>query len=405
MDVTGSTSSRSYKPVEYNKIIYLIPIRFTNQNKYILLSDLQAIIPTTSAVLSNDKLVPFELNPNTLMEVQPKRIVVNDIDSVWQIHTPPINTEVLDKLSYCEQRLNFLIRRLVEEEEVDTCNAQLDNIPLSNSSVSSTNSTSYHQQLLLENNDRNSHIDIEDNDLRGRSSRGTNSSRRQQGLSPPPAFSLHHTDTSNSSTVHSNIPSTSTIYTNESNRSSDVTVVISNHQPSNTTNSDYQRDNDSNDNVDNNNHPNSTISNNPSSTNPNAIIPPPPSYETSIFGNISLLVQKLRLFEEHIPNRHKSPRWLARRHEWVSNEPMNIEQIAYQLIQLEIALLWTAVEEVWINERETWLTLVAGARSERHLAGAMVNLERHTLVMDDDWQHCREDWLNELLEIIVSTSF
>ncbi|KAL0139654.1 hypothetical protein V8B55DRAFT_1526062 [Mucor lusitanicus] len=99
----------------------------------------------------------------------------------------------------------------------------------------------------------------------------------------------------------------------------------------------------------------------------------PPSYETSVLSTIKALNAKLRL----------------------------IEQIAFQLVQLEMALLWTAVTESWIQERETWLTLVASSQSERHLAGAIINLERHTLVMDDEWQQIRERWVNDLLEMVV----
>ncbi|CAO3641217.1 unnamed protein product [Cunninghamella echinulata] len=373
MNVAESSFNSSYKPIEYDKTIYLIPIRFINENSYVLLSDIQAIIPTASAVLSNDKLIPFEIDTNTLTEIKPKRIIIKDTNSIWQVHTvQPANIEIINKLSLLEHCLNFLIRHLQQQQ----------------------------------NTDGNSSINIEDNEHRDRNRRRTKSSRRQHELSPPPAFSLHHNDTSNASTISPNIPSTSTVYTNGSNDSNNITIPASNRHLLNTiTNNQHDNINNSSSNT-NSHRPHPSTSNNTSSTNSNAVaIPPPPSYETSIFGNISLLVQKLRLFEEHIPNRHKSPRWLARRHEWVSNEPTNIEQVAYQLIQLEMALLWTAVTESWIQERETWLTLVAGARSERHLAGAMVNLERHTLVMDDNWQHCREDWLNELLEIIVSVSF
>ncbi|KAI9309038.1 hypothetical protein BJ944DRAFT_259188 [Cunninghamella echinulata] len=406
MNIAESSLNSSYKPIEYDKTIYLIPIRSINENSYVLLSDIQAIIPTASAVLSNDKLIPFEVDTNTLTEIKPKRIIIKDTDSIWQIHTvPPANTEIINKLSLLEHRLNFLIRHLVEEEEIETLDSQLDSISLSNSSRSSTNLTTYQQQQS--NTGDNSSVNIEDNEHRTRNRRRTKSSRRQHELSPPPAFSLHNNETSNSSTVSPNIPSTSTIYTNESNDSNDIITPTSNHHLPNTiTNNQRHNININNNSITDIHRPHPSTSNNTSSTNSNAVaIPPPPSYETSIFGNISLLVQKLRLFEEHIPNRHKSPRWLARRHEWVSNEPTNIEQVAYQLIQLEMALLWTAVTESWIQERETWLTLVAGARSERHLAGAMVNLERHTLVMDDNWQHRREDWLSELLEIIVSVSF
>ncbi|GAA5816757.1 hypothetical protein MFLAVUS_010289 [Mucor flavus] len=127
----------------------------------------------------------------------------------------------------------------------------------------------------------------------------------------------------------------------------------------------------------------------------------PPSYETSVLSTITTINAKLCLYESHIANRHKSPRWLSKRQEWIARVPNSIEEVAYQLVQLEMALLWTAVTESWIEERETWLTLVANARSEKHLAGAMINLERHTLVMDDGWAQNRERWMNELLEMLV----
>lgn len=127
----------------------------------------------------------------------------------------------------------------------------------------------------------------------------------------------------------------------------------------------------------------------------------PPSYETSVLSTITAINGKLCLYESHISNRHKSPRWLSKRHEWLARVPNSIEEVAYQLVQLEMALLWTAVTESWIEERETWLTLVANARTERHLAGAMINLERHTVVMDEHWSQKRERWINELLEMLV----
>ncbi|CAO3620275.1 unnamed protein product [Mucor hiemalis] len=127
----------------------------------------------------------------------------------------------------------------------------------------------------------------------------------------------------------------------------------------------------------------------------------PPSYETSVLSTIKALNSKLCLYESHIYNRHKSPKWLAKRADWISRVPNSIEEVAYQLVQLEMALLWTAVTESWIQERETWLTLVASARSERHLAGAIINLERHTLVMDEDWSNIRDRWINDLLEMVV----
>ncbi|ORE03644.1 hypothetical protein BCV72DRAFT_212864 [Rhizopus microsporus var. microsporus] len=127
----------------------------------------------------------------------------------------------------------------------------------------------------------------------------------------------------------------------------------------------------------------------------------PPSYETSVLSSIKLLNSKIRLYESHINNRHKSPKWLSKRQAWLAREPDSIDQVAFQLVQLEMALLWTAVSEAWIEERETWLTLVSSARSERHLAGALVDLERHTLVMDEEWTNVRERWISDLLELII----
>ncbi|KAG0759437.1 hypothetical protein G6F57_009185 [Rhizopus arrhizus] len=71
----------------------------------------------------------------------------------------------------------------------------------------------------------------------------------------------------------------------------------------------------------------------------------PPSYETSIFSSIKALNHKIRLYEFYINNRHKSTKWLSKRQTWLSREPNSTEQVAYQLVQLEMALLWTAVSE------------------------------------------------------------
>lgn len=157
----------------------------------------------------------------------------------------------------------------------------------------------------------------------------------------------------------------------------------------------------------NNNNENAAVSSSSSTNNNESNTPTPsrheapPSYETSMLSTIHALTSKLRLFELHIPNRHKSPKWLPKRDAWINQKANSIEEVAYLLVQLEMALLWTAVEERWIEERETWLTLVANSRSERHLAGAILNLERHTLVMDEQWLAIRERWINELLEMVV----
>ncbi|KAI9279103.1 hypothetical protein BY458DRAFT_432124 [Sporodiniella umbellata] len=134
---------------------------------------------------------------------------------------------------------------------------------------------------------------------------------------------------------------------------------------------------------------------------PSASQEAPPSYEISVLSSIKLLNSMIKTYEAHINTRHKSPKWMSKRQEWLSREPENIEQVAFQLVQLEISLLWTAVSEAWYAERETWLMLVSTARSERHLAGAILNLERHTVVMNQEWPSVKESWVNSLLELIV----
>ncbi|ORX44433.1 hypothetical protein DM01DRAFT_251582 [Hesseltinella vesiculosa] len=305
--------SAPHKALETNDhVTVLVPLRRVLGKDCLLLSDIRCIVPTATAVLSNDKMIPFEIDPATFEELTPKRMVVHDMQSVWQIHSPPIANQAL------EQRIDQLVYRM-------------DLLISSNSFTTDDNHSSYTPPLP----NASDQIALDENNVRNGpnvlvSIVSRNSSAPDQGALdtlPPPAFSGSGGQT------------------------------------------------------------------------------PPPSYETSILSTIKTLSQKLRLFESHIPNRHKSPRWLARRQEWVDYQPISTEQVAYQLVQLEMALLWTAVTESWIQERETWLTLVASARTERHLAGALVNLERHTLTLDDAWQGLREEWLCELLEIIVSVGY
>ncbi|KAI8144579.1 hypothetical protein BJV82DRAFT_513385 [Fennellomyces sp. T-0311] len=300
MDNEASSSEEKYKVIEYNDQIFRIPVRRINQTQYLFLNDVQAIVPSATALTSADKLIPFETDPATHQELLPKRMAVSEFSSAWQVHVPEAaeSRRMLQAMDGKLDRLAQQLRRLMvpRDQSDDTSDGH-------------------------EGHD-------DDDDSQVESEQRIEQPRRPE--SPPPAFT------------------TSPVPTRRVEGDA------------------------------------------------------PPSYETSILGNIKALTDQLRLYESHIANRHKSPRWLARRREWVDREPTNIEQVAYQLVQLEMALLWTAVSESWIQERETWLTLVTSARTERHLAGAMLNLERHTLVMDEAWvNQVRESWTNELLEMIV----
>ncbi|KAI8990014.1 hypothetical protein BDB01DRAFT_779708 [Pilobolus umbonatus] len=315
-------SRKQCKLVEYKNSIYKIPVRYIDNTTVILLSDIQSIIPQATALLSYSQLIPFHIDPVHYNEITPKRVSLDDYDSIWEVHVPEYNIRLLqttletqhkvDKLSDKVDRLLYSgnarrnsqgdnSRQTTDPPQEETSSSAA-NTNGEDSGEGSKQSEDEHMHSLLNNEEGNS---------------GSHS--------PPPAFSS---------------PS------------------IINHEA-------------------------------------------PPSYETSVLGNVELLNSKIRLYEAHIQNRYKSPRWLSIRSEWINNKPHNIEQVAFQFIQLESALFYASFSEPWAEERETWLTVVRNARSERHLAGALLNLERHTAVLDEDWTQLRESWISDLLEMVV----
>ncbi|KAI8072434.1 hypothetical protein BC940DRAFT_292594 [Gongronella butleri] len=391
-----SMAENKYKAIECGeeRTVFLVPVRKVKGQDCILFSDIQALMPGASAVISDDKLVPFEVDPLSWEELKPKRVVVHDLQSLWQVHAPRPAQALEQRLDQLAARLDHLIQ--LHSEDAHSCASPPG--PPSNASPD---------------------MDISDD---------------TSNHDHPPAFSasIHSPSSASYHTSHTmpfHTPQTAPFHTPQGQFHAPVTAAIpsssnsslsSANPPPSTLPADDQQQQQ---------HPPPPMQqlqqsqaqsqqaaaaqqrgspipqDDDDDAPPSSSVAPPPSYETSIFGTIKTLTEKLRLFESHIPNRHKSPRWLARRQEWLDYEPTSIEQVAYQLVQLEMALLWTAVTESWIQERETWLTLVASARTERHLAGALVSLERHTLTLDDAWQGIREEWLSDLLEIIVSVGF
>jgi hypothetical protein len=310
-------SSTKYKLVQYNDNSYYIPIRAVKDENVLFLSDIQAVVPSATALLSShSKLIPFQLDPNQHSELLPKRVIVPESESVWKVHvpesTPDIGNSMETRLEILSEQIQLLLSITQQARESESNHSSLHNEPLQN---------------RLADPEEEEEEQMEDSNAQG-------TSHVDRPCSPPPAFSP----------LRSPHPSTAQ------------------QQPS---------------------------------------VEAPPSYETSVLSSISTLTEKLRLYESHISNRHKSPQWLAKRSAWLSRNPINIEQLAFQLVELEMALLWTAVSEAWINERETFMALVGSARSERHLAGAILNLERHTLVLDNEWVTVRENWISGLLDMLV----
>ncbi|KAK4515371.1 Bud site selection protein 6 [Mucor velutinosus] len=350
-----ASTPTSYKLVEYDNTIYEIPIRYIDQENVLLLSDIQALLPNATALLTSSKLIPFKLHPDHHTELIPKRISIPDINGnsvIWQAHVPEENVSTLmemqRKIDQLGEKMDRLYMSLVQSSS-DSSDDDVSVVGASNAHTNTLAIDNHHNEDSNQHEDQNESTRIDDtlDTTRGHMSRSN---------SPPPAFST---------------PSHLSVAANGVGASSSASSSSSAiHQRQQQQQQQQQHE-------------------------------APPSYETSVLSTIKALNAKLRLYESHISNRHKSPKWLAKRDEWISREPDSIEQIAFQLVQLEMALLWTAVTESWIQERETWLTLVASSQSERHLAGAIINLERHTLVMDDEWQQIRERWVNDLLEMVV----
>lgn len=348
-----ASTTTQYKLVEYDDTIYEIPIRYIDQENVLLLSDVQALVPNATALLTSSKLIPFKLHPEHYTELVPKRISIPDLNSnnvIWQAHVPEENVPILMEMQRKIDQLGEKMDRLYMSLVHSSSDSSDDDIAAAIADSENTNTIAIDDH---HSEDSNQHEDQNEN-TRNDDTLNTSRGHLSRSNSPPPAFST---------------PSHLSVAANavgSSSSASSSSSAISQRQQQ------QQQQHEA-----------------------------PPSYETSVLSTIKALNAKLRLYESHISNRHKSPKWLAKRDEWISREPNSIEQIAFQLVQLEMALLWTAVTESWIQERETWLTLVASSQSERHLAGAIINLERHTLVMDDEWQQIRERWVNDLLEMVV----
>ncbi|CAO3623990.1 unnamed protein product [Mucor fragilis] len=348
-----ATTSTAYKLVEYDNTIYEIPIRCIDQENVLLLSDVQALLPNATALLTSSKLIPFKLHPDHHTELIPKRISIPDVNSnnvIWQAHVPEENVSTLVEMQRKIDQLGEKMDRLYMSLVQSSSDSSDDDIATAGANNTNTNTLAIDDQ---HNQDSNQHDDPNES-TRTDDTLDTARDHMSRSNSPPPAFSTPSHLSVGANTVGAS-----------SSASSSSSAINQCQQQ-------QQQQHEA-----------------------------PPSYETSVLSTIKALNAKLRLYESHISNRHKSPKWLAKRDEWISREPNSIEQIAFQLVQLEMALLWTAVTESWIQERETWLTLVASSQSERHLAGAIINLERHTLVMDDEWQQIRERWVNDLLEMVV----
>jgi hypothetical protein len=336
----GETSKNQYKLIEYNDTLYEIPIRNIEQEQVLLLSDVQSLLPKATAFLSHSKLVPFQLDSKH-MELIPKRIIVsnsNNDNNVLKVYIPTEEQDLTNSLIQSNIELQIKMEQLSNK---------LDHI------LTMQRQSEQESEQEEERGGEGEQAVVEDNNNTGCSNSPNNSNGDNEDIiesnslninhQGPPAFSLNNNNNNNN-----------------------------NNASSSSSNSNNRQQHEA-----------------------------PPSYETSVLSTVKSINDRLRLYESHIYNRHKSPKWLAKRQDWLSREPNSIEEVAYQLVQLEMALLWTAVSESWIQERETWLSLVASARSERHLAGAIINLERHTLVMDEDWNNIRERWINELLEMLV----
>lgn len=334
----GETSKTSYKIVEYNDTLYQIPIRTIEQEQVILFSDVQLLLPNATALLSNSKLIPFKLDPNNqYTELIPKRISISNYSE-----------DVWDVHVPIDYSAHSLLQSNIEMQiKMDQLVEKLECIL---------------QQQQQQQDSRTTTSGDDDSSQHSVPSQGIEVT--EQDSNTTVVSTTHNTEEENTATQQQQEEE------QERSHSPPPAFSSSSHAAPPSSSSSHRHE-------------------------------APPSYETSVLSTIKTLNSKLCLYESHIFNRHKSPKWLAKRAEWISRVPNSIEEVAYQLVQLEMALLWTAVTESWIQERETWLTLVASARSERHLAGAIINLERHTLVMDDDWSSIRERWINELLEMVV----
>ncbi|KAI7895749.1 uncharacterized protein EV154DRAFT_494816 [Mucor mucedo] len=333
----GETSKTLYKIVEYNDTLYQIPSRTIDDQQVILLNDVRALVPDATAFLS---------------------------------HTTTLIPFLLDPISHTE-----LIPLRVAIDRDDDSIWHIKVPPLPPLAFSQTNLQTK-MDLLVQKFDRILAL------------QGEEEEDIHHSANIEPSILMNNPSSSSTSSSSSNTTTTTATAEPIATTTTTTTATVTQEEEEEPQQQDPPP-------------AFSTPSHAPSSSSSTHRHEAPPSYETSVLSTIKAINSKLCLYESHISNRHKSPRWLSKRDEWIARVPTSIEEVAYQLVQLEMALLWTAVSEAWIQERETWLTLVANARSERHLAGAIINLERHTLVMDDQWPQQRERWMSALLEMLV----
>ncbi|KAI8973643.1 hypothetical protein BDF20DRAFT_883403 [Mycotypha africana] len=377
---------QQYICVKYDHHVFEIPVRRVDQKKVILFSDIQAVVPKATALLvsQSTKVVPFDLAEE---DKRTKRISAELLtEDVYQVYVPPppsqaaeaegrANAELQIKLDQLTDKVDQLVRLVIQQQQQAVLPpGALEEETLRPTTTASAETAGSLASFVLP---------------AAGSPPPPPSQQQQPQPQPQPQPPVGHEEEA---------------ATEEDDDDDDA--MSSNQQQE-----------------------------------------APPSYETSVYSTIKTLNRRLLEFESHIPNKHKSPKWLSKRKAWVAQvtaaatsstscEPQPpqgqeesreddtrehgsppppptttttenshrnpIHAFAMSLIQLEMALLWSAVTEEWIQqERDTWINLLGNARSERHLAGALISLERHTLVMDPDWTVTREVWVNELLDIMT----
>ncbi|RUP49432.1 hypothetical protein BC936DRAFT_142537 [Jimgerdemannia flammicorona] len=405
----------SFQRVSFQNEIREIPVRRVATEPFILFPDIHAFFPHVTALLSDGRPVPVAVDLTSGIPLLPLRVPVQaeDADRIWEAYRP--STEAMpgdvfaERLDSLENKFCEILRRL---DRILPTEEQFSNGPVhyvvfnpgSSQSIPSTQSVDGHEMAR--------HAEDEDDD---------EPAELDDVLGPYPDAPGDHVTAPHEPPRSPGSPMDDQRFTEEYaekvSSSADPAIVTSSIQgtlpsPPSTPAPDI---------TDATSTPPTPPSSNLSTPTRPAnsplvqfahIISPsagdappgydtPPSYEHSIAQTIRSLMSHLLSYEEHIPPRYKAPRWPATRGVWRSRSPTTIEQFAYQLVELEMALLWTAVAQTWVEERETWLGLVVNARTERHLAGALVSLERYTVVCDEGWVGMRDRWVSELLEMVM----
>lgn len=429
---TRETFRALYQVMSFQKISFQnetreIPVRYLEAEPFVLFSDVHTFFPHVTAILSDGRPIPIAIDPSTGRLLEPLRVPVREGDAckVWEAYKPstesnlgPVLVERLDSL---ETKFGQVLHRL---DRLLPTNEQFSNGPV-HYVVFNPNGIQNipHEQARGGDEEEVHDAEEEDGDLGGLDN-GLGPYPEDPNAPTAPHEPQHSIDTpgeqldqpseeycekSSSSTDGlmatspqdiplSSQPSSTIITTTHFTTSSTTPSITSSTTPS-TTPTDLPRPTI--------NNPVAQLAHlrSPPILAPHDLPPPsydtPPSYEHSVAQNIASLTQHLLLYEEHVPQRHKSHRWLSSRGIWRSRSPTTVEQFAYQLIELEMGLSWSAVSQTWVEERDTWLALVVNARTERHLAGALVSLERYTVVCDEEWVGMRDRWVNELLEMVM----